>query len=499
MNRCCYQPRSNEGPDRVITSKSGFLSGILVFILSACATIDNEVAKRLKIDSRTTQRYHYLAENPFGYGLLHEGYLIGIEKAFKELVYTGDSDPYYYLFRPYPKDGRSENEQIDADRASHLEGVVDDSKTLFVSHILAYEPDDAESTTSETHGHSAQRRFRTRFVYNIHPSDYGGQTYSPYDGVEIIDPNPSNEYLTGWEALQKSLSQEIPIKIKNAAESNNPYTHLFVGAMGWDNDQIESLNRYNAIIGNLITAARTDSDQNVQFNPLFIGMTWPSVWGWQSWFDLAQLAYKVFGYGNKANDADEIGYTLANWLVNDLALGVKVRSREEGHPLKIVVFGHSFGSRITSRAMFSRDLFKNGAPFPEEKVDLLIGLQGAFSANRFIPGEGEEGSPYRDFAQIKTPIIMSWSENDKANPLAYWITRAPLIGGYRGYQTAVEKGQEIFEQIDAKGIVPQHCGRLRRGDRVFMVDASGYVEDHGDVLDIQMGKLMWLATKCISF
>jgi len=462
--------------------------------------MDNDVAKRLKIDSRTTERYHYLAENPFGYGLLHEGYLIGIEKANKELIYAADGDnddPYYNLFRTYPSNRHSENQSIDADRISHLEKVIDDSKALFVSHILAYEPDDAESARAETNEHSTQRRFRTRFVYNIHPSNYGGQTYSPYESVEIIDSNPNNEYLAGWEALQKSLSQEIHAKVENAAERGQPYTHLFIGAMGWDNDQIESVNRYNAILGNLITAARTDRDQSARFNPVFVGITWPSVWGWQSWFDLAQLAYKVFGYGNKANDADEIGYTLANWLVNDLALGVKVRSRENDHPLKIVVFGHSFGSRITSRAMFSRYLFKNGAPYPNEKVDLLIGLQGAFSANRFISGEGAEGSPYSDFKEIGTPIIMSWSKHDKANPLAYLLTRAPHIGGFRGHEATVENVHGVFEQIKAEDLVAEHCSKLRRADRVFMVDASQYVLDHGDILDIEMGRLMWTATQCI--
>jgi hypothetical protein len=72
-----------------------------------------------------------------------------------------------------------------------------------------------------------------------------------------------------------------------------------------------------------------------------------------------------------------------------------------------ILIGHSFGARVITRAIFSNGLINppkvnKESPETHQKnmydIDLVFGLQGAFSINRFIPGEGEERSPYRIFS-----------------------------------------------------------------------------------------------------
>lgn len=63
-----------------------FLIAILSLFLDACTSMDNKTAADLNLDIRTTVGYHFLDENPLEYGLLHEGYIVGIEKTRKNLI-----------------------------------------------------------------------------------------------------------------------------------------------------------------------------------------------------------------------------------------------------------------------------------------------------------------------------------------------------------------------------------------------------------------------------
>lgn len=264
--------------------------------------------------------------------------------------------------------------------------------------------------------------------------------------------------------------------------------------MGWDNDQEESVRRYNALMSNLLEAARRDPAPDMAFRPLLIGVTWPSVWGWASWFDLGQLAYKLFGYGIKADDADEIGYTLANYLLNGLALDMKAAFADRA-PLRVVAFGHSFGARLMSRALFSDGLLRPDLEnrTDTQSVDLYVSLQGAFSINRFIEGQGEEGWPYAEFARRPTAILLTTSANDTANPLAFWISRAEHTGGWRGLEKARTQPDIFAIYQDAID-----CIDLGSRKQIVVVDAASFVKDHNDVLDLEMGELMWSAIRCFA-
>jgi sugar phosphate isomerase/epimerase len=469
-------------------------------LIIGCSSSANEVATRLDLQGTIRERYHFLAENPFGHGLLHEGFIVAIEKTDRQhLELAGGPGHWSHLQRYYDDPAaRSGNElfapaQIDP-LDQHLKMVTDDGALAFVSHILAYEPDGGQFGV----GGGVQSRMRTRFVYNIHPAEYGGERRS-----DCLAAKPPVEgiYERGWQALADGLGCEVEAKLKAADAAGQPYTHLLIGAMGWDNDQVESIRRYNALLGHTIEAARTrpgnPGDAVPQFNPLFIGITWPSVWGTGGWFDLGNLIYKLAGYGAKADDADEIGYTYVNWLINGLALNAKA-----AHPdLRLVVLGHSFGGRIVSRGLFSGHLLKGEPPRPPQHVDLLVGLQAAFSANRFIGGDryqgepgaqgpGLEGAPYAPLDRMPTKVVMTWSDNDSANPLAYWASRASHIGGSRGYRLA-EQAPAFFEHVETKADAVPRYDLAGEVNRTIMVDASAFVTDHNDVVDAAAGRFLW--------
>ena len=131
------------------------------------------------------------------------------------------------------------------------------------------------------------------------------------------------------------------------------------------------------------------------------------------------------------------------------------------------------------------------------------------SIHRFIrgcpdrPGGhcGNEGTPYEDF-KAGPGIVITTSEHDTANPLAWFLTRARHAGGRLGLARAREH-PAIFAVLDHEKETqrlsdPGTCGRLRSRERVVMVDARSFVFDHNDVLDLEAGELMWSAIRCVA-
>lgn len=104
-------------------------------------------------------------------------------------------------------------------------------------------------------------------------------------------------------------------------------------------------------------------------------------------------------------------------IINDDIFQGNDKYRKNVQKYSFILIGHSFGARVITRAIFSNGLIdppkvnKESSETHQKNtcdVDLVIGLQGAFSINRFIPGEGEEGSPYRTFSTntcVKNSIV----------------------------------------------------------------------------------------------
>ncbi|MDE1890413.1 MAG: hypothetical protein KGI30_09230, partial [Planctomycetota bacterium] len=78
-----------------------------------------------------------------------------------------------------------------------------------------------------------------------------------------------------------------------------------------------------------------------------------------------------------------------------------------------------------------------------------IGLQGAFSINRFILGESKEGAPYSEFSRYAKKFVFTWSKYDFANPMSRWITGAKNVGGFYGYKRSLEF-DKLFDQFTIK-------------------------------------------------
>ena len=142
----------------------------------------------------------------------------------------------------------------------------------------------------------------------------------------------------------------------------------------------------------------------------------------------------MISYGVKADDADEIGLIWANKLLWNILSPLK---RAKHIPL--IVVGHSFGARVVTRAVFGNGLIdipvgnetSNNVTEEECSIDLVVGLQGAFSCQEVYSGKWQRGSPYSEFNRnnYANKFVFTWSEYDFANPITKFFTGASHVGG----------------------------------------------------------------------
>lgn len=304
------------------------------------------------------------------------------------------------------------------------------SKKMFLSHVVAYEIKNDKGEFPYV---------AEEFIFNA------------YD--KKSDTN--DVYTKGLESL-KTLKKKIVSDCANKKE----YTHIFVYCIGWNTDQQESTRNYNSLMWQLINEYKGKEP----FKPLFIGITWPSLWKSEFAGDIVE----GLSYWNKADDADEVGLTWVNKILQDVVVPLK----KEKH-IPLILVGHSFGARVITRAVFSSgiiDLVKqNEQEQPDQSdsydssdIELVIGLEGAFGIDRFITDEMkaqipsekniafyDKGAPYSDFKNHAKKFIFTWSLHDKANPLAKMVTKENLIGGEPGYKISSEF-PEVFDQFVVK-------------------------------------------------
>ena len=290
-----------------------------------------------------------------------------------------------------------------------------------------------------------------------------------------------------------SKTDEMFKNLKKAITSTK-YTHIIVMSMGWNTGQVESIKNFNVILGNIESSIDT---KNEVFKPLVIGLTWPSVWMSNSDSKIQKKAGHIFSYPNKANDADEIGYTWANWILNkklpEATAGIVDKP-------KIVAIGHSFGARLLSRAIFSSEYIHSEFD-RSSSVDLFIGLQGAFSLNRFIDNKGNEDSAYSDYKDLKTKIALTTSKNDIYNSAAFFVTGAKHAGGRSGLREANKSDNSDIFDVQIWDPISKQVS-LPKG-KVLILDAAEIIKDenglaaHNDILDKEMGSLIWNLMKNI--
>ncbi|MEL6681735.1 MAG: hypothetical protein AAFQ09_03710 [Pseudomonadota bacterium] len=480
---------------RIVALLFSFLAlGLTIGCSKTAETVPVTEKRDLNLDG-ALERYHSLLELPYSEILGTSGFIIGIEKAPRDRIAfpsqstVGDENgiganqyDQQRLRPPSPTSDQVSDSDIDAQR-QRFDGITSDGKVMFVSHILSYRAGQGVD------------RIQPELLYTTF-SQTGFSDSSPACGKATV----ADAYAQGWRALD-CLSDQIDRTMTDARRRGRPYTHIFLLSMGWNNDQQESLRRYNAIVSQTLAAAQTNArDQDL--NLLVIGITWPSVWGGTSISQIINRGLHLFSYPAKTDDADEIGFGIANKLMNGI-----LPTLEQKHDVHTVAIGHSMGARILSRAYYSSHMLVDAVDRTAETAPILIGLQPAFSANRFARGADPslsfgnvrpgEGGPYQDHQLPGGLVALTWSQGDYANPLARYLTGALHLGAEPGYSRAKQinrEGNVVFQFGTAS-----NTGRATacpNDGKILLEDASAFILSHSDIQNAAVGRFVWSVMGC---
>ena len=206
----------------------------------------------------------------------------------------------------------------------------------------------------------------------------------------------------GFDQLESAIATELTSK----ANTDKPYSHIVLLSTGWHNRQFNSLKHFNLFFQNL------NASGGESFNPLYIGVTWPSDWN-----------VKYVSYLNKSADADEVGLIWGNYLINK-TIPMAIERAQTHHKPKFVAIGHSFGARVVATGLNSKDYitsYKPAAP-----LDVLILKQPAFSRSRLAKHkEMARHSHFNYYSNLDAnakQIIVTASRRDNyfGNGIAFW-------------------------------------------------------------------------------
>lgn len=395
-------------------------------------------------------------------GLIHDGFLIGVEKRSRKAIDYPETghDPERLQLAPGDPIADPKGRRAHIFRRVHA-----DRRMLVVSHC--YEM-----------GSLPDGSIRSLTIYN----GYDGGLITPPDGV-FDDEQLS--HADGYAALNRLAAPLKRMLVDKRA------THLFYMCMGWHNDQVECLARYNAILRNLKRTAVGE------FRPVSVCLTWPSAWLAGSPAAPIEWAGHVTSYPTKADDADELGFGIGNHLLHRVILPLK--KVDALSDLKVIMIGHSLGARAMSRALLSEP-YLVPCSTPRGEVDLFFGLQGAFPAHRYVAGKGHSGAPYAGAVSHPARTVLTASCCDSANEVIRWLNGSRYVGGKYGL-TDAHKHPDVFDVVTwprASGPYPQVDLR-----KVVMVDATAIVKPgspgtgtkpvsaHNDILDDEMALLLW--------
>ncbi|MDD4913336.1 MAG: alpha/beta hydrolase [Sideroxydans sp.] len=543
---------------------------VFVIGLSGCAaspTILTKYESYLGIHDGVSREFHSSLYYPKGLALGYPGYVIGIQKADQEKVRgprLSGFPSFLSMDSPYLKEGEK-TDRWGLGSMSLLKKLRGDPKSMFVSHVTRFSFKQDIAPNPGDVNHHPYPYIDSCFLYNafqspfFQPPDMGNNSkwndlhgaiaWKVCDGAppwtgKSTEPSmdkfsPEEFYSNGLPAID-SLAKHVAQDLKE-----NAYTHVLILVMGWNTAQDEAIRNFNDITGNLLDASREtatangDSRRQLPFRPIVIGVNWPSYW--------SSGITNVFSYANKAKDADELGITWLNLLVNrDLPEAMQAAGVKK---VPIVLIGHSFGARVVTRV---------AAAYPALKLEnrpskgiysganLVIGLEGAVSINRFFPdtedpSPSDEGAPLRDFAKLEsTRFAFTASLHDRATgPPVFWFPPSGSIKSYRLACDAAEKDwrRRVFHCLSAHDVggstplvQPAVCANnsdrksgagfrvcekdnqsdcLCVGDSISMTDTKVLYLDtsdgitefntlgtggnaHSDIFRLPMGRLLWL-------
>jgi hypothetical protein len=499
--------------------------------------------EKLEIDGPNERQFHSVLYFPKGEALHYPGYLLAIEKSPQNIIggpkegtdRTGfvHGDAEYLTGEPPPGFSGGTRDQI-------RDFQHRDRKALFVSHIARYGVDAQDQN-------GAYQMVDHCFLYNAYKAkgvaDSGiadatlNRMYDWRDCADQLAVSGNTQASFGARSIDTlysdGLDALLPLETQLTRDvKRDRYTHIVVIVMGWNTSQDEAIRNFNDIAGNIIQAAYEtvrpghasgkkdipSSSAPAVFRPLVVGVTWPSFW--------TNGFTNFLSYPNKADDADELGMSWLNVLLNrTLPCVLKSTAMPDGRiTLRTVLIGHSFGARAATRALFSSPLLEAGPASsgpPSSVVDLAIGLQGAVSINRFVPSKSEEGAPYRDFKKLgNTHVVLTASDKDIATAWPSWY---PASGSIQSYRKACDASNVEYadtfscwmavdrsERAQSLSLCPAGTSDCEGsntvdpaavGSKVLYVDTSKGITEfnspgsgggaHSDIYRLPMGRLLW--------
>jgi hypothetical protein len=415
ISGCVSRPTGYDENERTITTRGGLLN-----------VFENGV-------------FHDVLYGPESIALTFPGLIVGLDKGRQHAVADG-------VIYPDPQPHESSGLRAVKQR------MKQDPKAHYVSHIVS------NNGQPFGEGNCVLYTIYTQWADEEASRSAGGAPNKQCPDRFSAVGRPASAYEDSWKALGV-LRAEIERLFSHSAR---PYTHVVLVVMGWNTPQVEAVQNFNAIASQINAAAPSGT-----FVPLFVGITWPSIWS-AKWLD---PAIRMVSYVAKAHDADEVG---VQWISQITDAFREVAPSD----VSLVAIGHSFGARAVMSAVCG------DSPWPKKSIasrkwDVVIGWKGAFSIHRFGKKEAGDGFAYPEACLDRANLIMlTASQHDSAVDSAFW---ADMVGSNKSWheicqgRSAALLKEKVHciksDYISAKNL---HQSVLFRA-RVNYVDASNIV------------------------
>lgn len=453
--------------------------------------IYGDAEKSFSTDTSTTKLMHAALYHPREVSLDFPGFIVGIEKSPRSVVSSKED---WLIASP-------EGSHISE---SKVKKRILDSKIHYISHIV--------KNFGEQHGKGNCAIYNAYYMNKeILKNKEGIQ--APLMICDDYKVNHSDQfhnfeaknYRTGlyshsWQALER-LKKDLKKQLISS-EAKDKYTHIVVLTMGWNTGQVEAIRNFNSIISSIKVASECEKKynrncQSGEFRPLFIGVTWPSLWV----NDWLQPIIQGFSFTNKAKDADEVGLMWLGEIIHGIIPSL-------GIDLPVVAIGHSFGARamVTATCAGPAIFYKEGLKpsWSGKAKDLtLISLQGAFPINRFTGSNKSNKSNKKlsfkkNCEEAATKVLSTSSINDKAVTKAIYTSFA---GSYKVFQNfcGKENTNKKYSCAVAKSngelnLINKHSSNLVFINAEKLIKYNAYQSGggaHSDIYRNEHGQFIW--------
>ncbi|WP_157768775.1 hypothetical protein [Paracidovorax avenae] len=472
--------------------KSKFLALTLVMVsLVGCANTSRRLETEevaLSTDGPITRQFHSALYYPFEIAPRFDGYLIGIEKVRR------------------PKDGvvvKNRPEYGLADEA--LQAKFNDGKVMAVTHVIRHHADALRSgncTLFNAYVQSPESAARqlvpacSDLAPTIwHPSEVFSNSWKALDGL-------ANDMQRRIQTRQKPTAAQPSVGSSKPDSGSGPaYTHIVVIVMGWNTVQEEAVRNINSLVWNMSRASDEQPSSPERFNPLVIGVTWPSQWS-SDWID---PAVKILSFPTKAGDADEVGMSWLGVLLHDTLPTVREKLHEnlpDMPPKPVVVLGHSFGAKASSVAVCAGPAVvrpKEASVAPLAEIDVLVNLQPAYLSERIFGRTSVlQNVVYPKGCPQAKRFVITASAGDTAVPLPFWGTYLGEEKSHRKFCGPYHQGPRLAHCAVARA--SGHIEAKQPGtSNIYYIDASELISEsaygtgggsHSDIYRLEHGRLI---------